>query len=206
MVKKILSFLTFMLLAFGMMGCSVSDHANAPSINTGSTQDFPTKLGEDQVVMCSIRITAGDSVLEGVLYDNPTAQGFAEMLPLTVELWHPAPDFARAFDLPGQIAQKGTPGYEYELGSLAYWDEGSSVALIYKASREETVVPVVPIGKITSDVSVFEEYGESITIEMVEDSIRAAEGGETVFTADTKVWDVIDDPAFVKMLYGRNIH
>ena len=88
-----------------------------------------------------------------------------------------------------EMAQKGASGYEYELGSLAYWDEGSSVALIYKASREETVVPVVPIGKITSDVSVFEEYGESITIEMVEDSIRAAEGGETVFTADTKVWD-----------------
>lgn len=102
-----------------------------------------------------IRITAGDTVLSGVLYDTQTARDFAEMLPLTVELWHPAPDFAKA-------------GYEYELGSLAYWYEGPSIALIYKASRDQTVVPVVPIGKVTTDVSFFGEYGGTITIELDE--------------------------------------
>lgn len=116
----------------------------------------------------SIRVTAGDTVLSGVLYDTPTSRDFAKMLPLTVELWHPAPDFARAFDLPEHIPRYEKAGYEYELGSLAYWYEGPSIALIYKASREETVVPVVPIGRITSDVSIFEEYGESITIELEE--------------------------------------
>ena len=228
MVKKTLTFLTIVLLAFGMAGCTASG-TDTSSAQEGLQQDLEPKRIEEQTVMCSIRITAGDTVLEGVLYDNPTAQGFAEMLPFTVELWHPAPDFARAFDLPDHIAEKGTPGYEYELGSLAYWDAGPSIALIYKASREETVVPVVPVGKITSDVFVFEEYAESITIEMVEDmkevsdpddiaagntAVTAgssgttenggvAEGGEAVFTADTRVWDVINDPAFGD--YGRLI-
>lgn len=41
--------------------------------------------------------------------------------------------------------------------------------MIYKASRDQTVVPVVPIGKITSDVSVFEEYGETVAIELKEE-------------------------------------
>ncbi len=228
MVKKTLTFLTIVLLAFGMAGCTASG-TDTSSAQEGLQQDLEPNRIEEQTVMCSIRITAGDTVLEGVLYDNPTAQGFAEMLPFTVELWHPAPDFARAFDLPDHIAEKGMPGYEYELGSLAYWDAGPSIALIYKASREETVVPVVPVGKITSDVSVFEEYAESITIEMVEDmkevsdpddiaagnpAVTAgssgttenggvAEGGEAVFTADTRVWDVINDPAFGD--YGRLI-
>ena len=31
------------------------------------------------------------------------------------------------------------------------------------------MVPVVPVGKITSDVSLFEEYGEDITIEIADD-------------------------------------
>lgn len=115
-----------------------------------------------------IRITAGDTVLSGVLYDTRTARDFADMLPLTVELWHPAPDFARAFDLPGHIPRYEKAGYKYELGSLAYWYEGPSIALIYKASRDQTVVPVVPVGKVTSDVSVFEEYGDTITIELDE--------------------------------------
>ena len=149
--------------------------------------------------------------LDGVLYDNPTAQGFAEMLPITTETWHAAPGFARAFDLTEQIEQKGTPGYGYEPGSLAYWDEGPSIAMIYEASRRETVVPVVPIGKMTSDASMLEEYEDIITIELVEDEESlsgtggtltensgevienegVAGGNETVFTADTKVWDVI---------------
>ena len=98
------------------------------------------------------------------------------MLPLTVELWHPAPDFARAFDLPEHIPRYAKAGYEYELGSLAYWYEGPSIALIYKASRDQTVVPVVPIGKITSDVSVFEEYRDIITIEL--DELSDMELGE----------------------------
>lgn len=123
-----------------------------------------------------IRITAGDTVLYGILYDTQTSRDFADMLPLTVELWHPAPDFARAFDLPEHIPRYAKAGYEYELGSLAYWYEGPSIALIYKASRDQTVVPVVPIGKITSDVSVFEEYGDTITIEL--DELSDMELGE----------------------------
>ena len=37
-----------------------------------------------------------------------------------------------------------------------------------KASRDQTVIPVVPNGEITSDVSVFEEYGDTIIIELEE--------------------------------------
>lgn len=119
----------------------------------------------------NIKITAGDMVLAGVLYDTPTARDFADMLPLTEELWHPAPDFARAFNLPETIPRYAKAGYEYELGSLAYWYEGPSIALIYKASRDQTVVPVVPIGKVTSDVSVFENYGGTITIELADETL-----------------------------------
>ena len=129
------------------------------------------------IALYNIRIMAGDTILSGVLYDTQTARDFAEMLPLTVELWHPAPDFARAFDLPDRIPRYAKAGYEYELGSLAYWYDGPSIALIYQASREQTVVPVVPIGKITSDVSVFQEYGETIIIEL-EEELSDAESEE----------------------------
>lgn len=227
MFRKILTVLSVGLLAFGISGCTASAYADTESAPEILSENLAPGLGEEQSVMCSIQVTAGDTVLEGVLYDNPTARGFAGMLPLTADLWHPAPDFARAFDLPEQIAQKGSPGYAYELGSLAYWDAGPSIALIYKASREETVVPVVPVGKITSDLSVFEEYGEAVTIAIVEDtglnpdskdtgnnigmtestetakSVGMAVGGEAMFTEDTKVWDVIDDPVFGD--YGRLI-
>lgn len=176
-----------------------SDSLTAPEDSDGNAG------GMGQEAMYSIRVTAGDTVLDGMIYDNPTAREFAGMLPLTVELWHPAPNFARAFNLPERLEEKGTPGYEYELGSLAYWDTGPSIALVYEASRDRTVVPVVPVGKITSDVSIFQEYGGTVTIEIMEGESVGGQGEETSetgeFTADTKVWDVIQDPAFEG--YGR---
>lgn len=111
-----------------------------------------------------ITVTAGETVLEGVLFDNETAQAVSAMLPLTVDLWHPAPGFARAFDLPEQIPDTAERTRNYERGGLAYWYEGPSVAIFYSDHLEQTIVEVVTIGRITSDISVFEEYGGSITI------------------------------------------
>lgn len=42
--------------------------------------------------------------------------------------------------------------------------------------HEEVDIPVVPVGKITSDTSVFEEYGGTITIEPDELSDRKSDG------------------------------
>lgn len=166
-MNRIYALMSVLFMWFYFSGCGVS--AGGREVMVEMPEDVrESESWKAQEVMCSIRITTEETVLYGILYDNPTARGFAEMLPLTVDLWHPAPDFARAFDLPDWIAEKGTLGRSYELGSLAYWDAGPSIALIYKASREETVVPVVPIGKITSDVSLFEEYGGSITVEVEE--------------------------------------
>lgn len=163
-MKRMTAGLLCMALICIMTGCG-ADYAWEYETDDGLEVTDMDSLTE----LCHIRIMAGDTVLSGVLYDTPTAKDFAAMLPLTVELWHPAPDFARAFDLPERIPRYAKAGYEYELGSLAYWYEGPSVALIYQASRDQTVVPVVPIGKITSDVSVFQEYGEFITIELEEE-------------------------------------
>lgn len=160
-MRKLAVVLFCILLLGTISGCG-SDYEWAIDVEEGLAEIDLDSVEE----LYRIRITAGDTVLSGVLYDTETSKAFAEMLPLTVELWHPAPGFARAFDLLERIPGYERSGYEYELGSLAYWYAGPSVALIYQASREETVVPVVPIGKITSDVSCFQEYEAEITIEI----------------------------------------
>lgn len=96
-----------------------------------------------------IPITVGDTVLEGVLFDNSTVRAFAEMPPLTADLWHSA-DFARAFNLETAIPDMEPRSREYELGGLAYWFEGLSVAIFYDYGLPQTVVPVVTLGKVTS--------------------------------------------------------
>ena len=105
--------------------------------------------------------------LHGVLYDNKTARFFAEKLPLTVELWNPAPSFAKAFDLDEAIPDVDQHTRLYELGGLAYWYPGPSVAIFHSNHLEQTIVPVVTIGRITDDVSIFADYEGSISIAVV---------------------------------------
>ena len=144
-----------LLLSFATCGGQTWEEAEMPAVNTPPPEE---------PVLTEITITAGETVLEGVLFDNETAQAVSAMLPLTVDLWHPAPGFARAFDLPEQIPDTAERTRNYERGGLAYWYEGPSVAIFYSDHLEQTIVEVVTIGRITSDISVFEEYGSSITI------------------------------------------
>ena len=146
-------------MLFGLTGCA--DNYSEPSKPQNTTPP-------EQSILMEITITAGDTVLDGVLFDNFTARSFADMLPMTSTLWNPADDYAKAFDLPSEIPDEDERTRNYGLGSLAYWFEGPSIAIIHNDNREQTVDPVVPIGKITSDVSIFFNYGddrESVTIE-----------------------------------------
>ena len=114
-----------------------------------------------------ITLTVREETLHGVLYDNETARLFAQKLPLTVELWNPAPGFAKAFDLEEAIPDVDQHTHLYELGRLAYWYPGTSVAIFHSDHLEQTIVPVVTIRRITDDVSIFADYEGSISIALV---------------------------------------
>jgi hypothetical protein len=158
-VKKKFAFILCTALFTLLCACGEGDRASYHDY-------FPD--GEPPEVLMEITVTTSQRPLAGVLYDNDTAKAFAEMLPLTVGLWDPAPGFAKAFDLPERIPDTDPHTKQYELGSLAYWYDGPSVAIIFQDEREETIVPVVPIGKITDDVSLFADYLEWVRVETVQ--------------------------------------
>lgn len=152
------AFIAALLVLGNLTACGggqADEEVKMPAMNTPPPEES---------VLIEITITAGETVLEGVLFDNETAQAVSAMLPLTVDLWHPASGFARAFDLPEQIPDTDERTRQYERGGLAYWYEGPSVAIFYSDHLEQTIVEVVTVGRITSDVSIFEEYGGSVTI------------------------------------------
>lgn len=90
--------------------------------------------------------------------------------------------------------------------SLIFWGMGLLVFGMTGCSAQEDNAR-----EISPDDSASEEYGESAAAEIVkdvddasdsgDDSIGATEVDEEMFTVDTKVWDVIEDPVFED--YGR---
>lgn len=171
-IKFLLCAVLFVLSIFSLAACTDRSGGESPIVDNGDGNDQGSAIPVDgelyntSSVYTEITITAGEFTLNAVLFDNKTARAVADMLPLTVSTWHPAPDFARAFDLPESFPyfEDEPPQMSYELGSLAYWQPGPSIAMIYNASRTQTVVPVVPIGKITSNLSVLENYSGTITV------------------------------------------
>lgn len=164
------------LAALFLVGCGAAAGSGEPG--------HPLSTPEPEPILENITITAGDTVLDGILFDNETARALAERLPLTVSLWDPAENFAKAFDLDDPLPDAAEHTRSYELGGLAYWDDGPSVAIFYNDDLLETIVPVTTIGKITSSVEVFEDYGGAIKIEKAEPTpAQTAESGTDANTS-----------------------
>ena len=76
-----------------------------------------------------LKITIGNTVATATLYDNPTAQDFASLLPLKVNL----KDYAsteKVSDLPKKLTTKDAPsGSDPSTGDIAYYAPWGNLAL-----------------------------------------------------------------------------
>ena len=168
MKKRFFLLCSAFFIGFGGCGTALT----APPESEISGETVYAEAAENP--FCTFQITAGDTVLTGVLFDNDTAREFAERLPLTVPLWEPA-DFAKAFRLDAPLYDPPKFTWDYAVGGLAYWHAGPAVAIFHGADRDRTVVPIVPIGLISEDVGLFADYLDEVTMERVEENILLKE-------------------------------
>ncbi|MBW1654551.1 cyclophilin-like fold protein [Flavobacterium quisquiliarum] len=100
-----------------------------------------------------LKIQIGDKQVEAVLYNNPTSQDFAALLPLTLTLR----DYNRTekvSDLNKRLTIQNAPnGYAAFVGDLTYYAPWGNLALFYKNYTYAT--GLISIGKITSGIEAF---------------------------------------------------
>ena len=93
-----------------------------------------------------VKIAAGDISVVVTLNGSKAAADLASLLPVTTTLVERS-NFAKSMRLPRELKTDEPTTRQYELGSLNYWANGPSVSIVYNAYLDETIVPVVPIGK-----------------------------------------------------------
>lgn len=160
-MKKWMAVIWLLLLQLALSGCAAPKNVERKPV--------AHELPPDEPVYARIVIAADDREVDAVLFDNQTARAFAAMLPLTADTWNPAPGFARAFDLPEWIEDTQEHTRLYEKGGLAYWYDGASIAMFYGDHLPQTIVPVVTVGRMLSDVDFLENYDGRLTIQRKEE-------------------------------------
>lgn len=112
----------------------------------------------------AITITVGDTVLDGVLYNTALANEIREYFPLTISMvgfggreYYGGVDFYPENLEGGQIT--------FENGDITYCEAHHNMAIFYAQTEEPILsVEVIPIGKVTSDLTVFEELPSNVDV------------------------------------------
>ena len=131
-----------------------------------------TNEGQMQGNETLIQITVGDTVLTGVLYDTALAQEIKGYFPLTVTMsGYAGREYYGSIDFyPAQENLTGG-GKTFENGDITYCEAHHNMAVFYAQTDNPNLsVDVIPIGKVTSKLSVFDTFDSrvKVTFELLE--------------------------------------
>ena len=118
----------------------------------------------------AIKITIGDIILDGIIYDTALAQEIKEQFPLTISMTgYGGREYYGGVDFYPQNLEGGKKIFEN--GDITYCQAHHNMAIFYAQTDNPTLsVEVIPIGKVTSDLAVFDTLSsrESITFSLAE--------------------------------------
>ena len=125
---------------------------------------------EEQQTGTAITITIGDTILDGVLYDTALANEIKEYFPLTISMsGYGGREYYGGVDFYPENLNGGQR--HFENGDITYCEAHHNMAIFYAQTDDpELSVDVIPIGRVTSDLSVFDtlDSREEITFSLAE--------------------------------------
>ena len=124
-----------------------------------SSRNTSTAQGET-----AIRITIGDVQLNGVLYDSGMAHQFISQLPQTISMSnYGGREVYGSIDR--TITVEGAGQLRFDDGDITYCPSNNTAAIFYsQSSRPNLTMTVYPIGKVTSDLSIFPDLPSRVDV------------------------------------------
>lgn len=118
-----------------------------------------------------VSMTAGDTEVIITLNGSRAAADFAAMLPLELTLIE-RNRFAKGMTLPRPLSTDEATTREYAIGDFGYWAGGPDLAIFYDDIYEQTIVPVIPMGKAEAGAEAMRHTAGTVRLELVPESNR----------------------------------
>lgn len=169
-----------------LAGCDAKTNVPASELHTQSTaetrtlgvsMDSSTREEETPANNVEITLQFGDTKITALLDSSETSKAFLEQLPMTLEMRRYADReyYAAISELPED--GEHIPGFEN--GDVTYYTTGKSLAIFFGNAENSSQNDLIRMGTITSDLGLFKEIGESVTVR-----IMPSESEETTETME----------------------
>lgn len=126
--------------------------------------------GSEEQAETAIQITIGGSALNGVLYDTALAEEIKEYFPLTISMvGYGGREYYGGVDFYPENLDGGQRTFEN--GEITYCEAHHNMAVFYAQTDNPNLsVDVIPIGRITSELSIFDNLDsrEDITFSLAQ--------------------------------------
>lgn len=116
-----------------------------------------------------IKMTADTAEVIITLNDSKAATDLVSMLPLELTLIE-RNEFAKGMTLPRSLDTQEETTRSYEIGDFGYWAAGPDLAIFYDDIYEQTIVPVIPMGKAETGAEAMRSTSGTVTLELVENN------------------------------------
>lgn len=165
MKKKLCATILSLCMIVFLMACGA---ASDPAEDTAVTNSAPSGEAEyESAEGKQIKVTAGEVEVIVTMNDSKAAADLVQMLPLELTLIE-RNSFAKGMTLPAYLSAEEETTREYEIGDFGYWDAGPDLAIFYDDIYEQTIVPVIPLGKAESGAEMLAHTSGTVTLELVE--------------------------------------
>ncbi|MEO5912575.1 MAG: cyclophilin-like fold protein [Pelobium sp.] len=121
-MKSLVAIIAVLFTFLCCSACSTKDKEPAPAQNNG--------LGNTKPSSTKMKITIGTSVFTATLYDNPSANAFKEMLPLSIDMTE-LNNNEKYHDLPSILPTNVAVDGDMKMGDLTLYGS-KTLVLFYK--------------------------------------------------------------------------
>lgn len=119
-------------------------------------------INSEQPNTTEIKMLFGETEITAILNDSGTSKAFIDLLPLTLEMRRYAD--REYYTALGELPEDGENIPDFENGDITYYTAGRSLAIFFGNEENSNQDGLIRMGRITSDLSLFEQMGNSVTV------------------------------------------